>query len=232
VEDFQTDQILVVVGNYGSGKTEVAVNLAIERKKAGVPVDIIDLDLVNPYFRTREARRTLRSRDINVILPPEQYLNADLPILSPGVSAALRRRGALVIVDAGGDGAGARVLASLAGDLRGRRVNTLQAVNPLRPETETFDGCARMREKIEAASHLRVDGVIGNANLLEETTVEHIYDGGDFVKALARRFGVPLAFVTVPAALAADLDSSRIDCPVLIIRRQLVPPWLKPAYFV
>jgi len=73
--------IIVIVGNYGSGKTEVAVNLAIHRRRAGCEVRVADLDLVNPYFRTREARRPLADLGIEVVLPPERYLHADLPIL-------------------------------------------------------------------------------------------------------------------------------------------------------
>ena len=83
--------LVVIVGNYGSGKTEVSINLAVNRKRAGLNVGIADLDLVNPYFRTREARITLTDRGIQVILPPEQYLQADLPVLSPTIAGMIRQ---------------------------------------------------------------------------------------------------------------------------------------------
>ena len=101
--DIDLEGIVIIVGNYGSGKTEVAVNLAMARKKAGIDVRVADLDLVNPYFRTREARAVLARKGIEVVLPPEKYLSADLPIVSPAVSGMIRRPSRLSILDVGGD---------------------------------------------------------------------------------------------------------------------------------
>ena len=101
--------IVVIVGNYGSGKTEVAVNLAIHQKREGKDVRIADLDLVNPYFRTREARQILDDQGIDVVLPPQKYLQADLPVLSPLVSGMIRKPAQLSLIDAGGDDVGATV---------------------------------------------------------------------------------------------------------------------------
>jgi len=86
------NDIVIIVGNYGSGKTEVSVNLAVTERLAGKSVHLADLDLVNPYFRTREARKELRMLGIEVVLPAEQYMKADLPILSPGVSAMIKKK--------------------------------------------------------------------------------------------------------------------------------------------
>ena len=115
------DGVVVIVGNYGSGKTEVAVNLALHHRRGGKDVQIADLDLINPYFRTREARVPLRKLGIEVVLPPERYLHADLPILSPAVAGMLRQTGRLTLLDVGGNDAGATVLASLSHVLRERR---------------------------------------------------------------------------------------------------------------
>ena len=221
--------IVVVVGNYGSGKTEVCINLAVKRKLDGIEVRIADLDLVNPYFRTREARGSLSELGIEVVLPPEQYLQADLPILSPEVAGLIRQPSQLALLDVGGDDAGATVLATLAGELKGKPLRVLQVVNPLRPFTETAAGCLKIREQIEQASRLSIDGIIGNANLIDETTADDIYDGYDFVRGLCETSGLPLEFITVPHELSTVVDSRRFDCPVLAIERQLVPPWQKPA---
>ena len=83
--------IVIIVGNYGSGKTEVSVNLAVYRKRRGDDVRIADLDLVNLYFRTREARGALSQLGIDVVIPSEKFLHADLPILSPAISGMIRR---------------------------------------------------------------------------------------------------------------------------------------------
>jgi len=219
--------IVVIVGNYGSGKTEVAINLAVNRKRAGLDVRIADLDLVNPYFRTREARKPLAELGIDVVLPPEKYLQADLPILSPVIAGLIRQPSQLTLIDAGGDDVGATVLATLADSFRKRRVHMLQVVNPYRPFTDTVTGCLKMRNEIEKASKMAINGIIGNANLIDETTMEDIYKGYDFVKALSDESRLPLEFITAPVELLPKIDLKRFSCPVLSIERQLVPPWKK-----
>jgi hypothetical protein len=206
--DINLTGIVVVVGNYGSGKTEVCINLAVHRKLGGIDVRIADLDLVNPYFRTREARGSLAELGVEVVLPPEQYLQADLPILSPQVAGLIRRPSPLTLLDVGGDDVGATILATLEDELKEKSLRVLQVINPLRPFTETVEGCLKIRKQIEQASKLSIDGIIGNANLIDETTADDIYDGYDFVNGLCESSGLP--------------------CPVLAIERQLVPPWQKP----
>jgi hypothetical protein len=217
--------IVVVTGNYGSGKTEVSVNLAVERKSMGIDVRLADLDLVNPYFRSREARHQLRDLGIEVILPHERYMAADLPILVPEVAGAIRDAEGMVILDAGGDNVGATVLAALADHLKGASVNMLQVVNPFRPFTGSIEACKKIKQEIETASKLKMAGVVGNANLIDETLAEHIYEGYDFTLAYARECGLKLEFITVPATTYAEIEAGRFECPVLKIKRQLVPPW-------
>ena len=225
----QLKGIVVIVGNYGSGKTEVSINLAVNRKRAGIDVLIADLDLVNPYFRTREARKPLSKLGIDVVVPPEKYLQADLPILSPVIAGLIRQPSKLTLIDAGGNGVGATVLATLADSLQNKDVHMLQVVNPYRPFTDTVSGCLKMRDEIEKASKITINGIIGNANLIDETKAEDIYKGYDFVKALSKESRLPLEFITATAKLLPEIDVKRFSCPVLLIERQLVPPWEKAA---
>ena len=229
--DIRLNGLIVIVGNYGSGKTEVSINLAVNRKQAGLSVGIADLDLVNPYFRTREARTTLTDFGIQVILPPEPYLHADLPVLSPTIAGMIRDSGEVMILDVGGNDVGATVLAALADAFRGKKVHMLQVVNPLRPQTNTVSGCLRLRDEIETAAHLTITGLVGNANLIDETSVQDIYRGYEFVQSVARESGLPLAFITVSQELLSQIDMKRFDCAVLPIARQLVPPWMKVSEF-
>jgi hypothetical protein len=223
----QVKGIVIIVGNYGSGKTEVSINLAVNQKRSGVDVKIADLDLVNPYFRTREARKSLSELEIEVVVPDERYLQADLPILSPAIAGLIKRPSPLTIIDAGGNDVGATVLAALADSFRNKQVHMLQVVNPFRPFTDTLESCLKIRREIEKASKMSVGGFIGNANLMDETSVDDIYNGYDFVKTLSMENRLPLEFITASVELLPQLDVSRFACPVLPIERQLVPPWKK-----
>ena len=229
--DIRLNGLIVIVGNYGSGKTEISINLAVNRKRAGLSVGIADLDLVNPYFRTREARTTLTDLGIQVILPPEPYLQADLPVLSPAIAGIIRDSGELIILDVGGNDVGATVLAALADAFSGKKLHMLQVVNPLRPQTNTVAGCLTLRNEIETAAQLKITGLIGNANLIDETTAEDIYSGYEFLQTVSQESGLPLAFITVSQELLPKIDLKRFACAVLPIARQLVPPWLKVSEF-
>jgi hypothetical protein len=219
--------IVGIVGNYGSGKTEVSINLAANQKLAGLNVRIADLDLVNPYFRTREARRQLAELGIEVVLPPAQYLQADLPVLSPVIAGMVKKSDGLVLLDVGGDDAGAAVLAALADAFKDVEVHLLQVINPMRPQTANIEGCLRIRRDIEKAAHLPITGLIGNANLIDETDADAIYSGYNFVRKLSSQSSLPLEFITIAREILPRVDLRRFTCPVLTIARQLVPPWVK-----
>lgn len=223
--DLRLEGVAVIVGSYGSGKSEVAVNLAVHHRQAGLRVRIADLDLVNPYFRSREAEAQLSGLGVEVVLPPRPFVRSELPVLSPLVAGLIRRPEGLTILDAGGDNIGATVLAALGDAFAGRRCHVLQVINPWRPDTGTVDGCIALRRRIEASAKLAVTGLIGNANLIDETTPQVILEGYGFAKAVGAASGLPLAFVTVAEELLPQVDPARFDCPVLTIRRQLVPPW-------
>ncbi|MDX9787753.1 MAG: cobalamin biosynthesis protein CbiA [Desulfobacterales bacterium] len=219
--------VVVIVGGYGSGKTEVAINLAVNQKRRGAKVRVADLDLVNFYFRTREAKHYLADLGIDLVLPPKQYMNADLPILAPEVAGMIRHPAELTLLDVGGDDAGATVLASLADAFSGRPYRMLQVVNPFRPNTATMAGCLKIQKEIEAASGMTIDGIIGNANLIDETTHEVVQQGYVFVSALSDHTGLPLEFITASTDLLPQLDTASFGCPILAIDRRLSMPWTK-----
>lgn len=169
------ERVVLIVGNYGSGKTEVAVNLAI-RLSGRQRVAIADLDIVNPYFRCREARVEMERYGIRVINPEGEYHSADLPIILPEVRGVVLDGEGTLICDVGGDDVGARVLSSLADVFADRPCTMLQILNAKRPFTETVDGCLKIGE-IEAASRLRITGLVSNTHLLEETDVPTVLEG-------------------------------------------------------
>jgi hypothetical protein len=219
--------IVIICGNYGSGKTETAVNLAAKRRMDGLEVKIADLDLVNPYFRTREARLGLEAIGVEVVLPDRQYLHADLPILAPAVAGMIRQPSELTILDAGGDDVGVTVIAALKDHLAGKKIQLLQVINPFRPFTGDVQGCIRIKEEIEASSKLKVTGLVGNANLMGETTVDHIHEGYDLLQEVSEQTGLGIKFITASSHLIPHLAVDRFICPVLTIHRKLNFPWNK-----
>jgi len=217
--------IVIICGNYGSGKTETAVNLAAKSRLAGKEVKIADLDLVNPYFRTREARVYLEKLGVQVVLPEKKYMHADLPILAPAVAGMIQQPAELTILDAGGDDVGVTVLAALGDFLKQKEIHMIQVINPFRPFTETIEGCIQIKEEIEASSKLKITGLVSNANLIDETTPEHILHGYHFIKEVSDASGLPIKFITASSQMIPKLDMQSFDCPVLTIDRQLVFPW-------
>lgn len=217
--------IVIICGNYGSGKTETAVNLAEKRKMDGIDVKIADLDLVNPYFRTREARIYLENMGIQVVLPEKKYMHADLPILAPAVAGMIRQPSELTILDAGGDDVGVTVLAALGDHLSKKQVHMLQVINPFRPFTGTVNGCIKIKEEIELSSKIKITGLVSNANLMDETLPEHIYNGYDLLKDLSDKTGLKIEFITACSHLIPQLEMDRFACPVLEIDRKMNLPW-------
>ncbi len=217
--------IVIICGNYGSGKTETAVNLATTSRHNGTQVKVADLDLVNPYFRTREAKDLLEKMGIGVILPDKQYMNADLPILAPAVAGIIKQPSELTILDAGGDDVGVTVLAALQDHLSQKKVHMLQVINPFRPFTEDVKGCIKIKEEIESSSKMKITGIVSNANLMDETIPEHIYKGYKLLQDVSTATGLNIEFITAPSSLIPRLELDRFSCPVLEIKRKLKFPW-------
>ncbi len=219
--------IVGFVGNYGSGKTEVAVNYALQLAAQGERVAIADLDIVNPYFRCREATERMEERDIRVIVPRGANRHGELPIVLPEVKGLLSGADQVAILDVGGDDVGARALSHLAADFPDPgRYRLLQVINRSRPFTDTVDGCLRMRQQIETSSRLFVTGLVSNTHLIMETTPATVLEGVEFAREVAERADLPLEMVVVPAWLADEVDLSAFDAPVLVINREMLPPWV------
>ncbi|MBN2563327.1 MAG: cobalamin biosynthesis protein CbiA [Phycisphaerae bacterium] len=222
------ERVILIVGNFGSGKTEVAVNLAI-RLSERRDVSIADLDIVNPYFRCREARKEMERFGIRVINPEGDYLAADLPIILPEIRGAVLNEegteGGTLIFDVGGDDVGARVLSSLADVFTNRPCTVLQVLNAKRPFTQTVEGCLRIGREIEAASRLRITGLVSNTHLLEETDTRTVLDGLKLAREVGKAAGLTVAFVTANEDLRGGFDVEKAGCPVLWIKRRMLPPW-------
>jgi len=221
------ERLLMLVGNYGSGKTEVCVNLAITAARAGRTVQIADLDIVNPYFRCREARLRMERYGIRVVAPTGAQAFADLPIVLPELRGMLQPpEGTLTIFDVGGDDVGARVLASLRGSVADYQL--WQVINSKRPFTNTVEGCVQMRELVEAAARLNVTGLVANSHLIDQTTADVVVEGWELARDVATSTGVPVRCVAVMGELIKAPQIGRIVAPCLKMERHMLPPWTQP----
>lgn len=222
---FLMQGIVTIVGGYGSGKTEIAINLALFMKEKGLDVRVADLDIVNLYFRTREARDLFSNNHIHCILPEKAYLYADFPALNPEIGGLFRNPDGLTILDCGGDQAGATLLSTFKNSIKEDTLQMLLVVNPFRPDTGTEAGVLAVNTAIEKGSGLKITGIIGNANLLDETHLDTILSGYEFVSRFSEKEGLPVVFITAPDHLVQAVIKKRVSCPVLPITRRLLPPW-------
>lgn len=220
------ERIIIVVGGFGSGKTEISVNLAKHLcHSADSLVTIADLDLVNPYFRTREALVEMEMIGIKVITPRGGQFYADLPILLPEIKGAIEAGESRLVLDVGGDAQGARALGSLAGEFKLGDYTMLMVLNSRRPLTSDLSGCLKTMARIERSSKLKFTGLISNSHMIEETDSEVIYEGYQLSQEVSHAAGLPLAFISVKHDLLNTLDMSAFDCPILPLTRSMLKPW-------
>ena len=222
-------RISIICGGFGAGKTEVAVNYAVHLAHENLKPCIVDLDIVNPYFRSREARDRMESAGVKVILPAEEFLHADLPIISPSIKGFLRSGERTGILDVGGDDVGARVLASFGDALVPEDNNLLLVINTRRPFLDSVEGCMRVAEEISHVTGLEPGGLISNTHLMNETTHDMILDGLDVAVETGENMHVPVVFLSVLAEHADGVRGRTGDIPILEMERLMFPPW-SPAF--
>jgi hypothetical protein len=201
------NRISVIVGGYGSGKTAVAVNLSLHkraRSAASTPVELIDLDIVNPYFRSRDRALELGKRNVDIVAPAAWIRHADLPALPAAISGSIYSREKQVVIDVGGDPAGATALGRYSREIAGEQHDLFMVVNPYRPHTETVQEVLVLLRLIEEKSRLKVTAFVNNANLMSYTELAHLERGKHLLDELYRETGIPTGFTScVPSLVPA-----------------------------
>jgi hypothetical protein len=224
--------VTLLVGHFGSGKTEIALNGALGLAAAGTEVTLADLDVVKPYFRSRAARNLLDHAGVKLLVPEGENIFADLPIIVPQIRGALGRQGTKVIFDVGGDDTGARVLGSLADVVPHDETECLLVLNFRRPATQDPDEAEIMVRRIEAVARMRITGLISNTHLMDETTGQVIVEGYQMAVETGHRLGIPVKAVAVPEGGVTedfDLDLGDSSCELIRLQRLLRPPFAMRA---
>ncbi len=217
--------LIVVIGAYGSGKSEYSINLAKEYQLAGKKVTLVDLDVVNPYFRSRDVRENFEQEGITVIAPEGEFKHADLPMLSPRIMGAVQNEESLVILDVGGDPAGSRTLARYVENIKKRSYEMHLVINTKRPFTSNEAEIKIMLNMLEASANLRITEFICNANLMEFTDREVVEKGiriiDNVAKELNRKFEKYLVLQTYEDRIPDNLGGKQKR----VLKYFLHKPW-------
>ena len=212
-------KIYVTVGHYGSGKTEFSVNYALSLSKTHQKVIMVDLDIVNPYFRSNDVRQELENNGITVIAPDYAGTNVDIPVLPAEILRIFNEEDAYIVVDVGGDDDGAIALGRYKQFFDNADYEMSLVVNTRRPLSSTIPEIIEMKDNIETASRLKVTNIIADTNIGSETTKEIIEEGYLIVKKAADMLNLPVKYVV--SAIDAEF-SAEINNKLFKIERKLL----------
>lgn len=206
------EPVTLVVGHYGVGKTNFTLNLALDLARSGYAVKLVDLDVVNPYFRSSEYREMLAEAGVELIAPTMANTSVDLPSLSAGVDGAFEwargEQGRIVLVDVGGDDAGATALGRYSAKIAAGPYGMLYVVNQYRNLTREASEALEILHEIQITSGLKATAVVNNSHLKHDTTAQTILDAAAFGKEVATLLDVPMAAQTRPILPADGLDAN------------------------
>ena len=203
---FRKNVIYVICGHYGVGKTNVAVNMALNMEKGDIT--LIDLDLVNPFFRSADNKRELEEHGVRVITPLFANTNVDVPSIPPDINSVFAP-GKTAVFDVGGDDAGAVALRGFSAGFEKMGYEMYYVINMCRPQIENPEDAAVMMHEIESSSGMKFTALINNTNLGAETTREIILSGIRYAEEVSQITGLETAAVTVPEALKNEFDGEQ-----------------------
>ena len=211
-------KFIVLIGNYGSGKTEIAINLAVQSASAGKNTLVIDLDKVNDYFRMSDRVDVLRENKVNLVSPTFAGQGVTPSNMSAAVASAFAGDWDLCVFDVGGDSAGAMSLGRYHQDfaaLDPAQLEVYDIVNVFRPMSESPEKILKLKEEMEGFARLKVTGFVNNSNLLNFASADDIRQGYDVLKETSDISGIPVMHTTgrkcfLDELLADDRDARYI----------------------
>lgn len=224
--EFDGVRYCIFAGNYGSGKTELSLNLAIDMKKQGKDTALCDMDVVNPYFRSSEHREMLEGRGIRLITPPFANTAVDVPALAAEVQAAFEYE--FAVFDAGGDPVGAAAIGTCHERFEQTPDETmfLYVVNARRPLQLRALEVVEMLKHIEDAAQLKIDGLVNNTNLARDTTWQDLEYGSELCQEVSQATGIPVQFTSGTPEMLAEYRAQGFEEDTFPLTIYTRPDWL------
>lgn len=191
---YEDHRLSIVIGAYGSGKSEIAVNMSLAQRRVFPERKLLiaDLDIINPFYRSSDCAPALEEAGIRVISPMYAGSNVDAPVLPADIFSIFDDETYTGVFDIGGEDMGATVLGSMRKRIENADSQILMAVNTLRPFTSDPKQIAEMTAILSEAAGFKIDGYLHNTNLLEETTPEVIEEGERIMEEASKLTGVPV----------------------------------------
>lgn len=219
-------RIRVVVGHYGSGKTEFSVNYAVKLAEEGKKVALVDLDVVNPYFRSREKTDELSKMGIKVIGSSQTSgIALDVPAIAADVYTPLQDESYDVVLDVGGDPVGARTLGRYHTYFTEGKYDMFFILNANRPETQTVDKAIEYLRKIEDMARAKVTGIVNTTHMLKSTTADDILKGQQLAEKVAEKTGIPIRYTVALEHLVSQLPSN-LNGKIFPIKLYMREDWM------
>jgi len=218
-------RINIFVGGFGSGKTEISINYALFSKEIHEKVAIVDLDIVNPYFRSREAKQILVEKGVKMVAPEGKLYYTDVPLISPEIKGLIQNPEYQVILDVGGDDVGSVVLGNFRHAIKDLPYEMFLVVNSYRPFTQNTSQIKQMIEEIENASRLKMSSIISNPNLSKETDEKVIKQGHGLIKKAANELHLPIKFICIDERFSKKINANDIEEKIFYIKPLMKLPW-------
>jgi len=208
-------RIRIICGHYGSGKTEFSVNYSLALKKFEKYVAIADMDIVNPYFRSREKAELLREKGLKVIYSSIEGTALDIPAVSGEVETLILDDKYNLILDVGGDSIGARALGRYKENLIDSGYDLFFVLNAYRPETQDAKGAISYIKDIENTTGLKVTGLINNTHMMKHTTLEDVLMGQKITTEVSKELNIPIKYISCIEEVAKKLPQDLKDICII-----------------
>lgn len=219
----KVNRINIFAGHFGSGKTETAINFAVKINKNYARTAVVDLDIINPYFRTRVVRDYLEKKKIRVVSPSGMLATADMPALPSAIMGVMEDEDCCSVFDVGGYDVGAVALSSFKNYLPQGAFTLFLVVNTCRLLTRNVNDITSTVSEIDKASRLNVSALVSNVHMGTQTDTTTILKGHEIIQKAADLLEIPVAFMCVQEDLVMDIGD--VNVPVLPLHLLMTPPW-------